>query len=30
MDYIELAFRRFDLNNDGYLSRDEFGQVRKN
>ena len=27
MDRIELAFRRFDLNNDGFLSRDEFGQV---
>ena len=30
MDRIELAFRRFDLNNDGFLSRDEFGQVNMN
>ena len=26
----KLAFRRLDLNNDGYLSRDEIGQVRMN
>ena len=27
MDRIELAFRKFDLNHDGFLSRDEFDQV---
>ena len=27
MDRVELAFRKFDLNHDGYLSRDEFDQV---
>ena len=26
----KLAFQRLDLNNDGYLSRDEIGQVRMN
>ena len=26
----KLAFRKLDLNNDGYLSRDEIGQVRMN
>ena len=30
MDRIELAFRRFDLNNDGFLSQDEFRQVNMN
>ena len=30
MDRIELAFRKFDLNHDGYLSRDEFDQVSVN
>ena len=28
MDRVELAFRKFDLNQDGYLSREEFDQVR--
>ncbi len=27
MDKVELAFRKFDTNKDGYLSRDEFDQV---
>ena len=27
MDRIELAFRKFDLNQDGFLSRDEFDLV---
>ena len=27
MDRVELAFRKFDTNNDGYLSRDEFDVV---
>ena len=27
MDRVELAFRKFDLNQDGYLSREEFDQV---
>merc|ERR1712029_597211 len=30
MDRIELAFRKFDLNHDGYLSREEFDQMMKN
>lgn len=30
MDRVELAFRKFDLNHDGYLSRDEFDQMTKN
>jgi len=30
MDRIELAFRKFDLNHDGFLSRDEFDQMMKN
>ena len=29
MDRVELAFRKFDTNNDGYLSRDEFDVVKK-
>jgi Ca2+-binding EF-hand superfamily protein len=28
MDRVELAFRKFDMNNDGYLSREEFDVVR--
>lgn len=28
MDRVELAFRKFDLNKDGYLSREEFDIVR--
>ena len=27
MDRVELAFRKFDTNNDGYLTRDEFDVV---
>ena len=27
MDRVELAFRKFDLNQDGYLTRDEFDLV---
>ncbi len=27
MDKVELAFRKFDTNKDGFLSRDEFDQV---
>ena len=27
MDRVELAFRKFDLNHDGFLSRDEFDMV---
>lgn len=30
MDRIELAFRKFDINHDGYLSREEFDQMMKN
>ena len=30
MDRIELAFRKFDLNHDGFLSREEFDQVSVN
>lgn len=30
MDRVELAFRKFDTNNDGYLSRDEFDVMMKN
>jgi len=30
MDRVELAFRKFDLNQDGYLSREEFDQMMKN
>ena len=29
MDRVELAFRKFDLNKDGFLSRDEFDLVSK-
>ena len=27
MDRVELAFRKFDLNHDGFLSREEFDMV---
>ena len=27
MDRVELAFRKFDLNKDGFLSREEFDLV---
>ena len=27
MDQIEMAFRKFDVNRDGYLSREEFDEV---
>lgn len=27
MDRVELAFRKFDTNNDGFLTRDEFDIV---
>jgi len=30
MDRVELAFRKFDTNNDGYLTRDEFDVMMKN
>lgn len=30
MDRVELAFRKFDLNQDGYLTRDEFDLMMKN
>jgi Ca2+-binding EF-hand superfamily protein len=30
MDRVELAFRKFDTNNDGYLIRDEFDVMMKN
>jgi len=30
MDRIELAFRRLDVDKDGYLSREEFDQMMKN
>lgn len=29
MDRVELAFRKFDINKDGYLSREEFDIVSK-
>ena len=28
LDKIELAFRKFDKNQDGFLSKEEFGTVR--
>lgn len=28
MDRVELAFRKFDANRDGFLSRAEFDEVR--
>jgi len=28
VDKVELAFRKFDTNKDGFLSRDEFDLVR--
>ena len=28
-DRVELAFRRIDLNNDGFITWDEFVQVRR-
>ena len=30
MDKVELAFRKLDLNHDGYLSREEFDKMLKN
>ena len=27
MDQVEQAFKKFDLDNDGFLSREEFDQV---
>ena len=27
IDKVELAFRKFDTNRDGFLSRDEFDEV---
>lgn len=30
MDRIEVAFRKFDINQDGFLSRDEFDEMMKN
>lgn len=30
MDRVELAFRKFDINRDGFLSREEFDQMMKN
>ena len=30
MDRVELAFRKFDLNHDGFLSREEFDMVSSN
>jgi len=30
MDRVEQAFRKFDINKDGYLSRDEFDLMMKN
>ncbi len=27
MDRVEMAFRKFDLNKDGFLSREEFDAV---
>ena len=30
MDQVEMAFKKFDLDNDGFLSREEFDQVKTN
>ena len=29
MDQVEQAFKKFDLDNDGFLSREEFDQVSR-